>query len=123
MFIRPGKYGYLAYEVLHETFLRLEIGCWTRRPVRSPVDYAFRVAINLAGDHQKSQQHWVSASAIDALLDAELIAPGSGSNKIGGSFQGAASCGGMVGDIPCLEGRVKRIARLGTSPASLGIVS
>ena len=63
-----------AYEALHETFLRL--GRVTdASPVRSPADYIFRVAINVAKDRQKAQKYRVSASEIDALLDIGDDAP------------------------------------------------
>ena len=57
-----------AYEALHETFLRLD-RVTDAVPVRSPVDYIFRTAINIAKDRQKAQKYRVSASEIDALLD------------------------------------------------------
>lgn len=57
-----------AYEALHETFLKL--GRVTDGVVvRSPADYIFRVAINIAKDRQKAQNRRVSASEVDALLD------------------------------------------------------
>jgi RNA polymerase sigma-70 factor (ECF subfamily) len=57
-----------AYEALHETFLRLE-RITDSTPIRSPADYIFRIAINIARDRQKSQNQRVSAVEIDALLD------------------------------------------------------
>lgn len=57
-----------AYEALHETFLRLD-RVTEAVPVRSPADYIFRIAINIAKDRQKAQNRRVSASEIDALLD------------------------------------------------------
>ncbi len=44
-----------AYEALHETFLRLERVTDTV-PIRSPADYIFRIAINIAKDRQKAQR-------------------------------------------------------------------
>jgi RNA polymerase sigma-70 factor (ECF subfamily) len=57
-----------AHEALHETFLRLD-RVTDVEPVRSPADYIFRTAINIAKDRQKAQNCRVSASEIDALLD------------------------------------------------------
>lgn len=57
-----------AHEALHETFLRLD-RVNDAVPVRSPTDYIFRVAVNVAKDRQKAQSHRVSAAEIDALLD------------------------------------------------------
>ncbi len=57
-----------AHEALHETFLRLN-RVTDAEPVRSPSDYIFRTAINIAKDRQKAQNQRVSASEIDALLD------------------------------------------------------
>lgn len=57
-----------AYEALHETFLRLE-RVTDSVSIRSPADYIFRIAINIARDRQKAQNYRVSASEIDQLLD------------------------------------------------------
>lgn len=57
-----------AYEALHETFLRLD-RVTDAAEVRSPADYIFRIAINIAKDRQKAQNRRVSPSEIDALLD------------------------------------------------------
>jgi RNA polymerase sigma-70 factor, ECF subfamily len=57
-----------AHEALHETFLRLD-RVTDVEPVRSPADYIFRTAINIAKDRQKARNYRVSASEIDALLD------------------------------------------------------
>jgi RNA polymerase sigma-70 factor, ECF subfamily len=57
-----------AHETLHETFLRLERVTDTE-PVRSPADYIFRTAINIAKDRQKAQNYRLSSSEIDAILD------------------------------------------------------
>jgi len=64
-----------AYEALHETFLRLD-RVTDATPVRSPADYIFRTAINIAKDRQKAQNYRVSPSEIDALLDVSDEAPG-----------------------------------------------
>jgi RNA polymerase sigma-70 factor (ECF subfamily) len=57
-----------AHEALHETFLRLD-RVTDVEPVRSPADYIFRTAINIAKDRQKAQNYRVSAIEIDALLE------------------------------------------------------
>jgi RNA polymerase sigma-70 factor (ECF subfamily) len=57
-----------AYETLHETFLRLD-RVSDATLVRSPKDYIFRTAINIAKDHKKAQNYRVSAAEVDALLD------------------------------------------------------
>jgi len=58
----------LAREVLHETFLRLD-RVSEAVPVRSPRDYLFRTAINLANDRRKSERHLLSAREIAAITD------------------------------------------------------
>jgi RNA polymerase sigma-70 factor (ECF subfamily) len=63
-----------AYEALHETFLRLD-RVLDATAVRSPVDYIFRTAINVARDRQKSQKHRVGTGEIDALLNIVDEAP------------------------------------------------
>jgi RNA polymerase sigma-70 factor (ECF subfamily) len=57
-----------AYETLHETFLRLDRVA-DAAAIRSPADYVFRTAINVAKDKQKAENYRVSASEIDVLLD------------------------------------------------------
>lgn len=57
-----------AYEALHETFLRLD-RVVDVVAVRSPADYIFRIAVNVAKDRRKAQNHRVSAASIDAVLD------------------------------------------------------
>lgn len=57
-----------AYEVLHETFLRVE-RVSEATFVRSPKDYIFRTAVNIAKDRRKAQQYRASAATIDALFD------------------------------------------------------
>nr|WP_246432967.1 RNA polymerase sigma factor [Rhodopseudomonas rhenobacensis] len=56
-----------AHEALHETFLRLD-GVTDVVPVRSPADYIFRIAINVAKDRQKAENYRVSRAEIDSLL-------------------------------------------------------
>ncbi|WP_213773051.1 sigma-70 family RNA polymerase sigma factor [Bradyrhizobium sp. dw_78] len=63
-----------AHEALHETFLRLD-RVTDVVPVRSPADYIFRTAINVAKDRQKAQNYRVSRSEIDTLLDVSDEAP------------------------------------------------
>jgi RNA polymerase sigma-70 factor, ECF subfamily len=63
-----------AYEALHETFLRLE-RVTDAVPIRSPADYIFRIAINIARDRQKAQKLRVSAAEIDSLLDVSDDGP------------------------------------------------
>jgi RNA polymerase sigma-70 factor, ECF subfamily len=58
----------LAREALHETFLRLD-GISEAVPVRSPSEYLFRTAINLAKDRRKSDRHLLSAGEIAAITD------------------------------------------------------
>ncbi len=57
-----------AYEALHETFVRLD-GVAETTEVRSPADYIFRTAINIAKDRRKAQRYRVPASEIDALIE------------------------------------------------------
>jgi RNA polymerase sigma-70 factor (ECF subfamily) len=58
----------LAREALHETFLRLD-RVSEAVPVRSPGDYLFRTAINVAKDHRRSDRHLLSAGEIAAITD------------------------------------------------------
>jgi RNA polymerase sigma-70 factor (ECF subfamily) len=57
-----------AHEALHETFLRLD-RVTDAVPVRSPADFIFQTAINIAKDRQKAENYRVSPSEADALLD------------------------------------------------------
>ncbi|WP_076866190.1 RNA polymerase sigma factor [Bradyrhizobium mercantei] len=57
-----------AHEALHETFLRLDRVTDTAL-VRSPADYLFRIAINVAKDRQRAQTYRVGVSEVDVLLD------------------------------------------------------
>ncbi len=63
-----------AHEALHETFVRLD-RVTDAVPVRSPADYIFRTAINVAKDRQKAQNYRVSRTEIDTLLDVSDDAP------------------------------------------------
>ncbi|HEY8261221.1 MAG TPA: RNA polymerase sigma factor [Methylosinus sp.] len=57
-----------AYEALHEAFLRLD-RVNDAAPVRSPKDYIFCTAVNIAKDRKKAGRRRVSAATVDALLD------------------------------------------------------
>jgi RNA polymerase sigma-70 factor (ECF subfamily) len=57
-----------AYEVLHETFLRLD-RVTDAVTVHSPADYIFRIAVNIAKDRRKAQNYRISTSEVDALLN------------------------------------------------------
>lgn len=57
-----------AHEALHETFLRLD-RVTDAVPVRSPADYLFRIAINVAKDRYRAQTYRVGVSEVDTLLD------------------------------------------------------
>ena len=57
-----------AYEVLHETFLRLDRMTDTVT-VHSPADYIFRIAVNIAKDRRKAQNYRISTADVDALLN------------------------------------------------------
>jgi RNA polymerase sigma-70 factor (ECF subfamily) len=63
-----------AYEALHETFVRLE-GVPETTEVRSPADYIFRTAINIAKNRRKALSYRVSATEIEALIDVSDEAP------------------------------------------------
>jgi RNA polymerase sigma-70 factor (ECF subfamily) len=58
----------LACEALHETFLRVE-RVTEAAPVRSPKDFLFRIALNVATDRRRVEKRYISADAIDALLE------------------------------------------------------
>jgi RNA polymerase sigma-70 factor (ECF subfamily) len=57
-----------AREALHETFLRVDRAS-DAVPVRSPLDYLFRTALNVARDRRKSDRHLLSAAEVDAIMD------------------------------------------------------
>ncbi|MEJ0052098.1 MAG: RNA polymerase sigma factor [Methylovirgula sp.] len=63
-----------AYEALHETFLRIDRVVDTP-PIRSPKDFIFRVAVNVAKDRRKAQKYRVSPSEIDTLLEVRDESP------------------------------------------------
>nr|WP_255608011.1 RNA polymerase sigma factor [Methylosinus sp. Sm6] len=57
-----------AHEALHEAFLRFDrVNDVT--PVRSPKDYIFCAAVNIAKDRKKAGQRRLSATTVDELLD------------------------------------------------------
>jgi RNA polymerase sigma-70 factor, ECF subfamily len=58
----------LAREALHEAFLRAERAT-DDATVRSPADYLFRTAINVAKDRRKRDKHLLSADEIAAITE------------------------------------------------------
>ncbi len=64
----------LAREALHETFLRVD-RVSEAVSVRSPADYLFRTAINVAKDRRRSDAHLLSAAEIDAITDFQDDSP------------------------------------------------
>lgn len=69
---RLGSFDF-AREALHETFLKLDrVGDET---IRSPRHFILRVAINVAKDRRRAQNHLLNAQEIDALLDVGDDAP------------------------------------------------
>jgi RNA polymerase sigma-70 factor (ECF subfamily) len=63
-----------AYEALHETFVRLQ-GVPDSTQVRSPADYIFQTAINVAKNRRKALSYRVPAAEIDALIDVSDESP------------------------------------------------
>lgn len=57
-----------AREALHETFLRMD-RVSDAVEVRSPLDYLFRTALNVAQDRRRSDQRLLIASEIDAIME------------------------------------------------------
>jgi RNA polymerase sigma-70 factor (ECF subfamily) len=57
-----------AREALHETFLRVD-RVSEAVSVRSPVEYLFRTAINIAKDRHRSDHHLLSATDIATIMD------------------------------------------------------
>jgi RNA polymerase sigma-70 factor (ECF subfamily) len=66
----------LAREALHETFLRMD-RVSDSAPVRSPADYIFRAAINVAKDRRKGDSRLLSANEIAAIVDIPDESPDS----------------------------------------------
>jgi RNA polymerase sigma-70 factor (ECF subfamily) len=56
----------LASEALHEAFLRLD-GAREAAVLHRPGDYIFRVALNIARDHKRSDNRRLSYSEVEAL--------------------------------------------------------
>jgi RNA polymerase sigma-70 factor (ECF subfamily) len=63
-----------AHEALHDTYLRLEGAAEIGR-VRSPLDYLFRIALNIATDRRRAEARRLSVAEIDALLEVEDETP------------------------------------------------
>lgn len=63
-----------ANEALQETYLRLETASLLT-PVRDPISYLFRTALNLAADRRRAETRHLSSTEIDALLDFADDAP------------------------------------------------
>jgi RNA polymerase sigma-70 factor, ECF subfamily len=64
----------VAYEALHETFVRLGNGA-DATEIRQPADYIFRTAINVAKNRRKAQSYRASDAEIDELFDISDEAP------------------------------------------------
>jgi RNA polymerase sigma-70 factor, ECF subfamily len=63
-----------AREALHDAYLRLENAAEIR-DVRSPQDYLFRIALNLAADRRRAEARRLTVGEIDSLLDIADEAP------------------------------------------------
>lgn len=57
-----------AREALHEAYLRVE-RVTDSVQLRSPLDYLFRTALNVAKDRRKKDRHLLSAAEIDAIME------------------------------------------------------
>jgi len=66
----------LAGDVLHDTWLRLERG-GELNSVRSPDNYLYSMAVNIARNHIQAENRRLSASEIETLLEIEDEAPDS----------------------------------------------
>jgi RNA polymerase sigma factor (sigma-70 family) len=64
----------LAREALHETFLRAD-RVSDAVSVRSPADYLFRIAINVARDRRKRDSRLLSETDIAAIMDIPDAGP------------------------------------------------
>jgi RNA polymerase sigma-70 factor (ECF subfamily) len=64
----------LACEALHDTFLRLD-RVSDESDVRSPKDFLFRIALNLATDKRRIDRRYLSAEEIDGFLTLPDSAP------------------------------------------------
>ncbi|WP_315799379.1 RNA polymerase sigma factor [Bradyrhizobium sp. SZCCHNR1002] len=65
----------VAREALHEAFVRAD-RVSDAVPLRSPVDYLFRMALNLAKDHRKGERRLLNASEIEAIMALPDDRPG-----------------------------------------------
>jgi RNA polymerase sigma factor (sigma-70 family) len=63
-----------AQDALHDTYLKLE-GAAEIGPIRSPKDYLFRIALNLAADRRRAEARRLSVGEVDALFDLADEAP------------------------------------------------
>jgi RNA polymerase sigma-70 factor (ECF subfamily) len=63
-----------ANDALQETYLRLESAS-ILTPVRNPVSYLFRTALNIAADRRRAETRYLTTTDIDALLDFADEAP------------------------------------------------
>lgn len=63
-----------ANEALQDTYLRLE-GVAELGTIRSPKDYLFRIALNIAADRRRAEMRKLTVSEVDALLDVADDAP------------------------------------------------
>lgn len=58
----------VAHETLHETFLKVD-RVSDAVEIRSPLDYLFRIALNVAKDRNKRDRHLLSSGEIAAIMD------------------------------------------------------
>ncbi|WP_315705563.1 MULTISPECIES: RNA polymerase sigma factor [unclassified Bradyrhizobium] len=63
-----------AREALHETFLRVD-RVSDAVEVRSPLDYLFQTALNVARDRRRGDQQLLSAAEIETIVDLADEAP------------------------------------------------
>lgn len=63
-----------ADEALQDTFLRLQRGAEIG-DVRSPKDYLFKIALNIAADQRRARLRKLTTDEVDALLDIADDAP------------------------------------------------
>lgn len=63
-----------ANEALQDTYLRLAKG-HDLGPIRSPQDYLFRVALNIAADRRRAEARKLTVDEVDALLNVADDAP------------------------------------------------
>ncbi|MTD92730.1 sigma-70 family RNA polymerase sigma factor [Hyphomicrobium sp. xq] len=63
-----------ANDALQETYLRLESAS-VLSPVRNPLNYLFRTALNIAADRRRAETRYLTTTEIDTLLDFADDAP------------------------------------------------